>query len=211
MKAPVNILAPFDIDAIRNGDLTALGDAIQLLWNANNAQSVALATRIGTWQEVPYAAGNFISLDNVGAPAGSWAVSADDQRSFRYLRIDDLLIVHFDIQTTAVSGSPTFLAIRIPGGYITGPNEYGVMPIAIQNGAGAAFGGSGTGDAFGLGVVVGTEAALATPSFSHLPPQYIGCVLWPQTNWVDTLLGPDTFQNCVAGTVIFQIAPPAGN
>ena len=60
----------------------------------------------------------FDSADFVAAPSGSWPVRSIDVITYEYKIVDgDTMLLNWVIGNTNVSGSPTSLRIRIPGGY----------------------------------------------------------------------------------------------
>jgi len=69
---------------------------------------------MGEWSAVPFNAADFT------ASVGTWTVEAADIITFRYTLIGKTMIVSLYIQTTAISGAPTELRIKIPAGYLSG-------------------------------------------------------------------------------------------
>lgn len=63
-----------------------------------------------TWTSVPFAAGNFTANGSM-----TWTLTSGDQSNFRYVTIGKTMIVHFELATTTVGGTPnTALQILIP-------------------------------------------------------------------------------------------------
>jgi hypothetical protein len=63
-----------------------------------------------TWTSVTFNAGNF-----TGNGSQTWTLASGDQSNFRYVTIGKTMIVHFELATTTVGGTPnTALQILIP-------------------------------------------------------------------------------------------------
>lgn len=195
MKAPTNLIPSQNVAAIRNGNAEATADAIAAIVQAHNAESQTQASRIGSWQEVPYSAANFTVFDSSGIEGGgSWTVEAADQQAFRYLRVDDLLIVRFKFTLTSVVNVSVFsLAVRVPGGFLIHPSDIGVTPIrALDNNV----------VVFGVAVTYGHDIVGL-----KVPATHIGFQRDPSTpSWANS-----ANQTSIEGTVILQIAPTSGN
>lgn len=70
---------------------------------------------------VTYAAGNFT------AQAGNWTVDAGDQTVLYYERIGSRVDLHFLIQNTDVSATPTYLSMALPNSYTAACAQSGVF------------------------------------------------------------------------------------
>lgn len=132
----IKIDAPqIDIDRIGQGDFGATRDAFVSLQGVIQQLTVALTQpRIGRWRDVPYVAGNF-----VGAGGGSWTVDAADVRRYKYVVIDQLLIVDLAVDTTVIAGVVNELRVTLPGGLKAAGTIGSRQGVAMWSGsAGAA-------------------------------------------------------------------------
>lgn len=191
MQVPIQ-LPPLDLSRVAtDGTIAQLAtrDALQTMYNALQAQALALATRVAVWTAVPYTAGDFVSYDSAWAAAGTWTVDSGDLTDFEYTRIDDLLIVQFALATTSTSagGALAALGITIPAGY------KGASGILHQ------------------GVAVGSDSGgtlVAIQCFvdgTNLPGSISLKLL--SGNWTNNAVNT----TAVRGMVGFRIAPRSGN
>ena len=118
-RAPF-LINPLELDRVALGDPLATRDALYTLWAALNAQATREAVRIGAWKDVPYTAADFQGLDSA-VGTNTWTVDAADLVQFQYLRIDDLLLVHWVISNSTIPADGLVrdaMLIKIPGGFI---------------------------------------------------------------------------------------------
>ena len=86
---------------------------------------------IGVWTTPAYDAANF------SASVGTWTVDAGDVTNYQYILIGKTMFVNFYIATSSVSATPTYLSIKIPGGYTAANKTIGFTNVN-DNGAGWA-------------------------------------------------------------------------
>lgn len=129
--------------------------------------------QMGYWVDVPYNPANFTS--NIG----TWTVGVGDQVIFRYTLIGKTMIVGFDIRTTAVSGLPQELRIKIPAPYLASAAASGSSALELlDNGLGSNAG-----------------SCLVTPS-----SPWIRCYRFGKSTWSTSAGGTK-----VQGSITFEI------
>ncbi len=128
MTQPLVTVPSLDLDRIAQGDPLATRDAIQALASTLNLVAQASAQRIGRWLDVPYDAANFFTNNT-----GSWTVLAANQIRYKYIVLDQLMILDVAlINTTINNGTTTELKIAVPGGYLAAGTQ-GTRSAAIWN------------------------------------------------------------------------------
>lgn len=124
MKPAMQIGAP-DWAGIDANDPSAISDAIRSIYGVVNQLSAAIASRIGVWKDVPYDATMFSGVGGGGPVA--WTVQQVDIARFRYIAIDNFLIVTFQAYTTDIVALTNQLLITVPGGYVAKVDTGGVL------------------------------------------------------------------------------------
>ncbi len=73
---------------------------------------------IGTWNDVPFSAGNFTA-----GGSQTWTVGNADQETYAYMIVGNTMTIAFYLNSTSVGGTPDpELRIAIPGGFTSGRN-----------------------------------------------------------------------------------------
>lgn len=94
-------------------------DAFEALQTYLGQLAIQSANRIGSFVSVPYDAANFTTNST-----GSWTVDAADVLRYRYIKIDDLMILDFAAQLTTVgNGTTTECRVKLPAGCIGAGND----------------------------------------------------------------------------------------
>src|SRR5262249_42789078 len=90
---------------------------------------------LGEWTAVSFASGNFT------ASSGNWTLTSGDQLLFRYSLIGKTLLIHFRLDTTTVSATPTNLRVTLPGGFTVAQDGFAGGLVYNDNATGWDGGG----------------------------------------------------------------------
>lgn len=94
------------------------------------------SVHISTYAQSPTWASQAFNAADFSAPAGVWTVESGDVGLYRYTVVGKIMTVSFVINTSTVSATPTYLTLKVPGGYTVASqaeNYYGVG-ITANNG-----------------------------------------------------------------------------
>ena len=115
-----------DFNRILRGDDRAIHDAVKTLWLAMNESFSRLERKRQYWLDVPFASGSFT------ASAGTWTVASGDVNLYRYITVDQMMLIEFALEnTTTGSGMGTDLYIATPG-FVSAQNTYNTGFFAAQ-------------------------------------------------------------------------------
>ena len=124
---------------------------------SDGANGVLADSTIGEWTAAPYSSGDFTG--NVG----TWTVEAGDLTAFSYAIIGKTMVLSIAVDTSSVSGSPSLLRVKIPGGFTANSTVYT-----------QAF--TGTGSGLNNTAALISNAGLTYVFFNLLP---LGSSTWP--------------------------------
>jgi hypothetical protein len=110
---------------------TVLNNAwYQALCDAIDA-SVAV---LGKWTDVPYSAGNFTT------PSGTWTVPSGSISQYAWSLSGKTLVLSFSVTNTTVTGTPQWLGIALPAGFLTTNLQDNRCAHLIDNGVAVGTG-----------------------------------------------------------------------
>jgi len=85
---------------------------------------------LGVWQDIPYAAGNFVPS------SGTWAVPPASQTAFAYQITGKTIVVQVYLSSTTVTGTPAALNVILP----VAANRPNAQTFALSSAAGVGAG-----------------------------------------------------------------------
>jgi len=115
------------------------------VWNKDKIKTVLLDpidAAFGMWTDVPYNAADFTVVGT-----GGWLFPGGSLTTYAVARIGNVLLVALYLSGTQITGTPTYLQVRIPGGLTQGRgtamafNYVGGTPIVASVGYGLVEGG----------------------------------------------------------------------
>lgn len=110
-SADAQIAAP-DYDQIALGSSTALVDSIRLIWNTLQATNTSQNQQRFAWRDVAQGTPVF------RAPSGTWSQPGGSIYSYKYVVVNDVLILMWYFSPTTTTGTLTNqLYLTIPNGY----------------------------------------------------------------------------------------------
>lgn len=125
---------------------------------------------IGTWNDVPFSAGNFTA-----SGAQTWTVGNADQETYAYMIVGNTMTIAFYLNSTSVGGTPDpELRIAIPGGF-TSARNIATTGYAADNG------------------VVTTIRLIALASFAYLSINRLDGANWSASTNNTGIFGEITF------------------
>ena len=119
---------------------------------------------VGTWVDMPYAAGNFTATDGA-----TWNVQPGNIAVHRYAIVAQTMRVHLSVAASEVLGTPALLVLALPAGYSIAASF--LSPIIVNDAA--------TGN-------------IAAYLFGNPPENHVSLKKLSGANWLATSAGAGT-------------------